>query len=224
MNCFRAWQDSALFNSDLLIKLQNIFLGLYISKQPAVQEVPKASVDDIDGIPIADPDIDGVEIDNNFNSNSFSEKFKPSKWETVDPDVVVSQAITSRWENLEKSTSIFPDDDIDGKPLEDTDYFDSLIDKDSKTSKSTEQWLSRKTLRDIELKVINYQDELESNHRSGKLKLNTDTTINQMVENYRADLVKMASSHEGSRSPSPSKARHSKRRSKSRSPPAKRRK
>lgn len=225
MCCFRAWEDSAIYSSDVIIKLQNIFLGIIpVKRKPIVQaeqHKTSSSVDDIDGVPI-DPEIDGEELD--FNSSSFSNKFKPSKWETVDPDVVVSQAITSRWENLEKSTSIFPDDDIDGKPLDDTDYFDSLINihKNKQTEQSTA--LSRKVLREIELKVIKYQDELESDQRSGRLNLGPNSTISQLVEKYRADLLRVASSTDSSNSPK--KLHHSKRRSKSRSrsPPVKRRK
>lgn len=55
-------------------------------------------MDDIDGVPVDDSDIDGIPIDGSDelfqfdinNSNSVA-KFKPSKWETVDPDLVESQ-------------------------------------------------------------------------------------------------------------------------------------
>lgn len=54
-------------------------------------------IDDIDGIPVEDSDIDGIPIDTidgtPFESTSnITIKFKPSKWETVDPDLEESQS------------------------------------------------------------------------------------------------------------------------------------
>lgn len=117
MNCFRAWEDWAIYSSDFLIKLQNIFLGL-IAQVPERPVLPKsddfdgAPIDtDVDGIPIED--IDGQPIEEIDRNNSNGMKFKPSKWETVDPEVVEAQAMTtSKWETLEQSTL---DEDIDGK-------------------------------------------------------------------------------------------------------------
>ncbi|KAI2798940.1 U2 snRNP-associated SURP domain-containing protein [Blomia tropicalis] len=223
MNCFRAWEDTAIYSSEFLIKLQNIFLGLY---QPEKNITDKSSLDnqleDIDGIPI-DPDLDGEEMTDMDNesvngslTNQFTTKFKPSKWETVDPEVVESQAITSRWENLDKSQSIFPeDDDIDGKPLSDSDYFNALIAQNRQASNQSHEQssssslsLSRDVLRDIELKVVKYQDELEMNARNG-IPMKSNESISYMVEKYRSELLMKASGL--------SESRHS--RSRSRSPP-----
>ena len=198
MNCFRAWEDTAIYSSDFLIKIQNIFLGIS-NKEIIVQaEQTKSLSENIDGVPI-DPDLDGEEMleESAKDTHSFSTKFKPSKWETIDPDVVESQAITSKWENLDKSTAIFADDDIDGKPLDDNDYFESLINnknlQETKTSDYSQTvhsaTLSREVLREIELKVVKYQDDLDN----GRLRITDNQTLTQMVERYRADLVRKAS-------------------------------
>lgn len=48
MACFRAWEDWAVYPSDTLIQLQNIFLGLLSSKSGSVQqEVAEAARDDV---------------------------------------------------------------------------------------------------------------------------------------------------------------------------------
>ena len=62
MNCFRAWEDWALYPQDFLIKMQNIFLGFVASsgKDPEPnndnngQEDNEATDDDddVDGIPL----------------------------------------------------------------------------------------------------------------------------------------------------------------------------
>ena len=119
MNCFRAWEDQALYSPDFLIKLQNIFLGL-LQREAEVEET-KLSEEDVDGVPIGETDLDGIPIDNidgepMVGSDSASlPKFKPSKWETVDPDLVEAQAMTtSKWETLEQ-TNEDSAEDIDGK-------------------------------------------------------------------------------------------------------------
>lgn len=196
MNCFRAWEDTAIFSSDFIIKLQNIFLGFSKEKQTLdTQSTPgKSFSEDIDGIPI-DLDLDGEEMPKSVVEDvHFSTKFKPSKWETVDPELVESQAITSKWENLDKGTAIFADDDIDGKPMEDTDYFESLVNTRSTTTAEYSQSthspaLSREVLREIELKVVKYQDDLDS----GRVRRTDNQPLAQMVEKYRAELVRKAS-------------------------------
>ncbi|XP_017489279.1 PREDICTED: U2 snRNP-associated SURP motif-containing protein-like, partial [Rhagoletis zephyria] len=109
MSCFRAWEDTAIFSSEFLIKLQNVFLGLDKEKKKKAVEVTKAAAfgqairtdDELDGIPL-DPDLDGEELPfpqetttTTSSQNFVSTKFKPSKWETIDPEVVESQAITT---------------------------------------------------------------------------------------------------------------------------------
>lgn len=64
-----------------------------------LQSSERKAVDskEIDGDPVEESDIDGIPIDTidgtPFEStiNISTTKFKPSKWETVDPDLVESQ-------------------------------------------------------------------------------------------------------------------------------------
>lgn len=196
MNCFRAWEETALYSQDLLIKLQNIFLGL-IPTQSLKTSTEKATTEyDIDGVPI-DPDLDGQELDDDGfeiearNDTRFTQSFKPSKWETSD-----------------KVTSIFDeeggdeDEDIDGEPLEDNDYFENLL-QQKKTSKpnsnkpynnnnNNQTSLTREVLRDIELKVIKYQDNLDSDIRKGRFVLQFGETVDTLVERYRDELKRKA--------------------------------
>lgn len=90
--------------------------------QREVIEKPKVIEEDVDGVPIGDSDIDGIPIDNidgeplaGTDSTSML-KFKPSKWETVDPDLVEAQAMTtSKWETLEQTNEDSVEEDLDGK-------------------------------------------------------------------------------------------------------------
>ncbi|UJR37661.1 hypothetical protein I4U23_030357 [Adineta vaga] len=114
MNSFRAWESWAIYPSDFLIKLQNIFLGL-VRPKPIIENEDKKSKfdDDIDGKPIQldssdsrplalvadyddEEDIDGKPISMSSSSN--------------DPDIDgrplnVSQEIRPRFREEKKETS-----------------------------------------------------------------------------------------------------------------------
>lgn len=226
-----------VYSSDLLITLQNIFLGLVPlkSKQSHDDNIEL----DIDGVPIIDSDLDGHELDEDgqrieeaLDETRFTQSFKPSKWEISDAEV------KSKWETSEKVSGIFDEDeeDIDGEPLEDNDYFDSLLEKSSKIVPNSSN-LSRDVLRGIELKVVKYQDSLDKDIRKGKFVLPINETVASLVEKYREELKKKAltenldskSSSKRDRSPLSPRSRkhsssssrkhsHSPRRSRSRSP------
>ena len=233
MNCFRAWEDWALYPMDFLIKLQNIFLGLVSSandddggkngeRKGSVSDDDKTNSeddDDVDGMPLDgaallksagakkgrveetprrnnqsdDSDVDGSPIRGLMSTPTAMKKplgsaaakgggFVPSKWEAVDPEDVQAQAITSKWEMFDQENGddgpakkrskkgiTEPDDDdsddIDGVPLNDSQLDDRLSED------------RRARLRDIELQVIQYQDELES----GKTKVKAGWTISEQV-------------------------------------------
>ena len=79
--------------------------------------------------------------------------FVKSKWETVDPDEVQAQAVTSKWDIFDQDEAGRNDDaeeDIDGVPMQDEGY-DELL---------------RQRLREVEVKVMLYQDSLESGKES----------------------------------------------------------
>ncbi|GFS97980.1 hypothetical protein NPIL_585381, partial [Nephila pilipes] len=238
VSCFRAWEDWAIYPSEFLIKLQNLFLGLiplsreanedsnsYQATQVPIPDAELPSGDDIDGVPLSSDDIDGVPLDVPLSedrddidgvplnddldgqpleepvpqeTNDISSKFKPSKWETVDPETVEAQAITtSKWDLLEQNEDQEQVDDIDGQPMDDTASTQdelSLQDDDNSKDSTTviEQFKTdineqrRAKLREIEMKVMKYQDELESGKRSRKQCMK----FSDQVEHYRQKLLK----------------------------------
>ncbi|XP_014215051.2 U2 snRNP-associated SURP motif-containing protein [Copidosoma floridanum] len=212
---FRAWEDWAVYPREFLVKLQNAFLGLNQESEvdqeneedtdgaplsdvdgDAVEDldgVPldgaallkgamkhgltsqASNYDDIDGVPMED-DIDGVPMEDNDSASSKGNEekklaipagFIPSRWETVDPDQVEAQAMTtSKWEELEHN--------------EDSNSQDTSMDSRDYNEER------RNKLREIEVKAMQYQDELESGRRS----LKQGMTIQSQVEHYRKKLIK----------------------------------
>lgn len=128
-------------------------------------------------------------------------KFVVSKWETVDPEKLEKQAITtSKWDFFDENQtdvkaqvisglSVYGsgdeqnnssyDEDIDGKPM---DEEDEII--DTKIDSLDEE--KRKKLREIELKVLKYIDDVES----GKIDKEPNQSIQTQAENYRVKLIK----------------------------------
>lgn len=105
--------------------------------------------------------------------------FIPSKWETVDPDQVEAQAITTtKWDTLEP---VVPEPPIISTVSDDSS--DSLTSSESIRDLDAEK---RIILRDIELETIQYQDELES----GQCTLKSGWSMQQQVEHYRHKLMK----------------------------------
>ncbi|XP_059173401.1 U2 snRNP-associated SURP motif-containing protein-like isoform X2 [Physella acuta] len=240
MNCFRAWEDWAVYPNDFLITLQNIFLGLVIpTKEESPERRPEKSLDldgeimedvdgiplssslkngpdlegdemkeDVDGLPLAEADIDGDPLSSKMSTPPSTAQSQPafirSKWEEVDETELQAQAMTtSKWETLEPeedSNTHEIGEDIDGMPLDDTrpsnpQSDDSDSDSESlnlsrfstrednsfnlKLSQVSEE--RRQKLREIEVKVMKYQDELEAGKRSRK----SGMTLQDQVEHYR---------------------------------------
>lgn len=139
---------------------------------------PTTNYDDIDGVPM-DDDIDGIPMDDDSRSNyrgkSIEKKpvmpagFVPSRWETVDPDQVEAQAMTtSKWEELEQN--------------DDSNSQDASMDSGGRDYNEER----RTRLREIEVKTMQYQDELEGGRRS----LKSGMTIQAQVEHYRKKLIR----------------------------------
>lgn len=129
---------------------------------------------------LVDEDVDGVPMDqvrkqSDSKAQAKMPGFIPSKWETVDPQQVEAQAITtSKWDTLD--------------PPDPPKFFSSDEESDGDNSqKYTDE--KRQKLREIELKVMQYQDELES----GKQRLETGWTLHEQVEYYRKRLLKRVS-------------------------------
>lgn len=126
-----------------------------------------------------DEDIDGVPMDDDDRTNSRCKDedkkpvmpagFVPSRWETVDPDQVEAQAMTtSKWEELEQN--------------EDSNSQDASMDSTGRDYNEER----RNRLREIEVKTMQYQDELESGRRG----LKPGMTIQAQVEHYRKKLIR----------------------------------
>ncbi|KAK2583082.1 hypothetical protein KPH14_009113 [Odynerus spinipes] len=137
-----------------------------------------SNYDDIDGVPM-DEDIDGVPMDDEDNMNIRNKEdekkpampagFVPSRWETVDPDQVEAQAMTtSKWEELGQN--------------DDSNSQDASMDSSSRDYNEER----RNRLREIEVKTMQYQDELESGRRT----LKSGMTIQGQVEHYRKKLIR----------------------------------
>ena len=106
--------------------------------------------------------------------------FVPSKWETIEPEEVQAQAITtaSKWDLFDdgaakgKKGITEPDDDddeedVDGVPLNhEENQLDLRVSEDR-----------RAKLREIEIQVMKYQDELES----GKQAVKSGWTISEQA-------------------------------------------
>ncbi|CAD6222317.1 GSCOCG00000910001-RA-CDS [Cotesia congregata] len=216
MRVFKAWEDWAVYPREFLLKLQNTFLGLAINTEPepindedidgaplsdvdgdtgedldgipldgaallkgamklGLTPQPSSNYDDIDGVPM-DDDIDGIPMeDNRTQTKKTNDKkpimlagFVPSRWETVDPDQVEAQAMTtSKWEELEQN--------------------DDSNSQDASMDSSRDYNEERRTrLREIEVKIMQYQDELESGRRT----LKSGMTIQSQVEHYRKKLIR----------------------------------
>ena len=173
-------------------------LKLGLTPQPATH------YDDIDGVPsnfctffnslftfllfsllfigrfAVDDDIDGIPMDDDDHASSRGKDddkkplimpagFVPSRWETVDPDQVEAQAMTtSKWEELEQN--------------DDSNSQDASMDSTGRDYNEER----RTRLREIEVKTMQYQDELESGRRA----LKTGMTILAQVEHYRKKLIR----------------------------------
>uniref|UniRef100_A0A8P4G9P5 Zgc:163098 n=1 Tax=Dicentrarchus labrax TaxID=13489 RepID=A0A8P4G9P5_DICLA len=154
-------------------------------------------VDDIDGVPlgVAIDDIDGMPLD---ESNIPLSRVPLSKWEKTGDTGTYSQAKTeSKWDMVveqdrkdgvnvsvnskvgeEDSESDSSDDSCSLSKYDSADFQSSLRSFQMSESK-------RKRLRELEVKVVQIQDELES----GKRPRNSGMSIQQQVEHYRNKLL-----------------------------------
>uniref|UniRef100_A0A8C2KT70 U2 snRNP-associated SURP motif-containing protein-like n=1 Tax=Cyprinus carpio TaxID=7962 RepID=A0A8C2KT70_CYPCA len=164
-------------------------------------QIDGAPLDDLDGMPIkgTDDDLDGVPLD---QKPGF--KVAPSKWEEVDGTALEAQAVTtSKWEIFD-----LPDESEKSKTssTRETESKDSLKSSsaadqqsysnpvreeyDSKSAKFSEMSEEKRAkLREIELKVMKFQDELESGKRPKK----SGQSIQEQVELYRDKLLQRVS-------------------------------
>lgn len=224
LRVLKSWEDTGIYTSDFMVKLHNVFLGL--EQDPEVPEKeedidgnPLEKTSDDDGVPIdgaallknamshynssaeEEEDIDGEEIkdDSLIDGVPVASGFIKSKWETVDPNEVEAQAMTtSKWDLLEASH----DNNSQDSSLNANDQ-DSPIDYGDTRNMSEER---RMKLREIEVKAVQYQDELESGQRT----LKVGWTVSQQVEHYRRKLLRKSEKEskkepKGDKTPKPEK-------------------
>ncbi|KAK5877798.1 hypothetical protein CesoFtcFv8_025272 [Champsocephalus esox] len=151
-----------------------------------------APLDDLDGVPIKpmEEDIDGIPLD---PSKEATFKVAPSKWEAVDEAELEAQAVTtSKWEVFEQpeesKKNDHDSDDEDRSPRSEDNgtYFNPSRDESDVKAKMSEMNEEKRTkLREIEVKVMKFQDELESGKRPKK----TGQSIQEQVEHYRDKLL-----------------------------------
>lgn len=126
-----------------------------------------------------DDDIDGIPLSGKMRNSNATGGFVPSKWETVDPEQIEAQAITtSKWDTLEP---VAPEPPTISNASDDS--FDSFENLDSNRDYDE---MKRMRLREIEIKTVQYQDELESGQRS----LKSGWTIQKQTEHFRHKLLK----------------------------------
>ncbi|PWA18181.1 hypothetical protein CCH79_00004130 [Gambusia affinis] len=151
-----------------------------------------APLDDLDGVPIKsiDDDLDGIPLD---QSAGATFKVAPSKWEAVDEAELQAQAVTtSKWEIFEqpeeskKGEADSDDDDRSPRSEDNRSYSNPIRDDSDMKAKMSEMNEEKRTkLREIEVKVMKFQDELESGKRPKK----AGQSIQEQVEHYRDKLL-----------------------------------
>ncbi|XP_015216761.2 U2 snRNP-associated SURP motif-containing protein isoform X1 [Lepisosteus oculatus] len=163
-----------------------------------------APLDDLDGVPIktVDDDLDGIPLEAPSQSKEPAFKMAPSKWEAVDESELEAQAVTtSKWEIFDQpeeseeeqkkeEEETDDDDDTRSSRSEEQSLFSNPIKEESSDSKFSGKYSEmseekRAKLREIELKVMKFQDELESGKRPKK----SGQSIQEQVEHYRDKLL-----------------------------------
>ncbi|XP_047985315.1 U2 snRNP-associated SURP motif-containing protein isoform X2 [Leguminivora glycinivorella] len=205
----QAWADWAVYPADLLLAASDAFRGRTTDKQVEMENIDGVSdgvgrlvarirrlvvgggagpldgaalrrlaagrqppAADIDGVPVEeDEDIDGVPLE--VEKSRPVGGFIPSKWESVEP--------TDTWPEPAQPP---PAPSISPIPPDTPTTIST-----ANTSMSEELSLKRSVLRDIEVKVLKYADELEAGHRARRPGL----TPQQQLQHYRRKLIKKAS-------------------------------
>ncbi|KAK1167320.1 U2 snRNP-associated SURP motif-containing protein [Acipenser oxyrinchus oxyrinchus] len=165
-----------------------------------------APVDDIDGVPLtsAIDDIDGMPLNDAVCTKEKSSlplaKVALSKWEVIDDSEVIAHASTeSKWDLLdnqdseEESKNLIEEvkEEAEESEEDSSDSEPSTPQKDELPDTKPPQSLfdlsegKRAKLRELELKVVKFQDELESGKRPRK----SGVTVQQQVEHYRNKLL-----------------------------------
>uniref|UniRef100_A0A672ZAF2 Zgc:163098 n=1 Tax=Sphaeramia orbicularis TaxID=375764 RepID=A0A672ZAF2_9TELE len=185
MSCFRAWEEWAIYPEPYLIHLQNIFLGFAKVGEEMMETAEEVSsdldgapmdgalldraVDDLDGCPMGWDPLDGVPVDD----------IDGVPLGAAMDDIDGMPCEVNHEEGGEDSESGSSDDSSSSSSKYDSADFQSSL-KRFQMSES-----KRKRLRELEVKVMKVQDELESGKRQRK----SGMSIHQQVEHYRNKLL-----------------------------------
>lgn len=145
-------------------------------------------VDDIDGVPLGPgiDDIDGVPLDDGFETKTLP-SVALSKWERVDDVEHSAKSISEDERSRTKendadsddgSSSSEDDDAASPSRFEGAEFKSSLRNFEMSEGK-------RSRLRELEVKVMKFQDELESGKRPKK----STMSLQQQVQHYRNKLL-----------------------------------
>uniref|UniRef100_A0A8C4CS87 U2 snRNP-associated SURP motif-containing protein n=1 Tax=Denticeps clupeoides TaxID=299321 RepID=A0A8C4CS87_9TELE len=217
MGCFRAWEDWAVYPESYLIQLQNIFLGLVkpgeeVTESPDLDGAPLdgttmdglpldgtlldgapldgAPLDDLDGSPmlwdpssldgVAVDDIDGVPLGSSIDDIDGVPLIICPNYPVFLPLCFSSRDA----KNGEDSDDDSSDDSSSPSKFEGADFKSSVTSFELSESK-------RSQLRELEVKVMKFQDELESGKRARK----SEMTVQQQVQHYRNKLLQKVRTH-----------------------------
>uniref|UniRef100_A0A3Q3A9A9 Zgc:163098 n=1 Tax=Kryptolebias marmoratus TaxID=37003 RepID=A0A3Q3A9A9_KRYMA len=215
MSCFRAWEDWAIYPDSYLIRLQNIFLGFAKASEETtektevslclrtplpldspiltagdadkthldkiIERLGSAPVDSslIDGLPL-DKSVDDIDGCPMVEESSLPLSGVPlSKWEKTSDTGTFSQGTTCNSQDEDEGSESDSSTDSSNVPNYDSAVFQSSL----RSFQMSEG--KRKRLRELEVKVMKYQDELESGKRQRK----SGMSIQQQVEHYRNKLL-----------------------------------
>merc|ERR1712228_935912 len=155
------------------------------------RETKESDEDSLDGAPL------GSLGESEKLGGKVASGFVASKWETVDPEEVKKGVVTtSKWETEEKDELVKArkalmgsvaskwddrEDDIDGVPMGRDSDSGEVEELDPRKDEER-----RAILREVEVRVMQYQDELESGRKSVK----SGWTVAEQVEHYRRKVMK----------------------------------
>lgn len=173
--------------------------------------LPIGASEDLDGAPVKEEDdLDGIPISSGgLQAKRPGFKSAPSKWETVDSSLLEEQAMTtSKWEMLEKDEEPEEEEieeeekeeqeeDVIGVDEEDDESSqDEAVQSKESTPKPIEMTEEKRArLREIEVKVMKFQDDIEAGRRSRK----GGMSLQEQVQKYREKLLQKEKSKEEER-------------------------
>uniref|UniRef100_A0A8D8T2H9 U2 snRNP-associated SURP motif-containing protein n=2 Tax=Cacopsylla melanoneura TaxID=428564 RepID=A0A8D8T2H9_9HEMI len=180
------------------VPLDGAALMKSMSRLPGHATISAPDEDDIDGVPLDGEELDGVPMETAKVPSGRAATFVPSKWETVDESE--DQAVTSsKWDDIERQVEKDIDSmglissrrgrDLSSERMQADSPEDDSISLDDREEDSDDR---RAKLREVEVKVMQYQDELESGRKS----LKSGWTMVQQVQHYRKKLIRKAAREE----------------------------